>query len=80
MDEPTSGVDIGTKTDILEMIREFASRGNAVVFISSELPELLAVADRVVVFRNGRTIHEIPRAEIGSEEELQLIIQGESAA
>jgi ribose transport system ATP-binding protein len=80
MDEPTAGVDIGTKTEILEMIRDFASRGNAVIFISSELPELLAVADRVVIFRNGRTIQEIPRPEIRSEEELQLIIQGESAA
>ncbi|MFP3822379.1 ATP-binding cassette domain-containing protein, partial [Bacillus sp. SIMBA_008] len=49
MDEPTAGVDIGTMTEILEMIRDFASQGNAVVFISSELPELLAVADRVVV-------------------------------
>ena len=80
MDEPTSGVDIGTKTDILDMIRDFAERGNGVIFISSELPELLAVADRVVIFRNGRTIQEIPRSEIGSEEDLQLIIQGESAA
>jgi ribose transport system ATP-binding protein len=80
MDEPTAGVDIGTKTEILEMIRSFASRGNGVVFISSELPELLAVADRVVIFRNGRTTQEIPRSEIGSEEELQLMIQGESAA
>jgi ribose transport system ATP-binding protein len=80
MDEPTAGVDIGTKTEILEMIRGFASRGNAVVFISSELPELLAVADRIVIFRNGRTVQEIPRSEIDSEEQLQLIIQGESAA
>ena len=80
MDEPTAGVDIGTKTEILEMIRDFASQGNAVVFISSELPELLAVADRVVVFRRGRTIQEVPRSAISSEEELQLIIQGESAA
>jgi ribose transport system ATP-binding protein len=80
MDEPTAGVDIGTKTEILEMIRNFASRGNAVIFISSELPELLAVADRVVIFREGRTTREIPRAEISSEEQLQLIIQGETAA
>jgi ribose transport system ATP-binding protein len=80
MDEPTAGVDIGTKTEILEMIRGFASRGNAVIFISSELPELLAVSDRVVVFREGRTTREIPRADISSEEQLQLMIQGEAAA
>lgn len=79
MDEPTAGVDIGTKTEILEMVREFASRGNAVLFISSELPELLAVADRVVVLREGRTYRTLEHSDIRSEEHLQLIIQGEAA-
>lgn len=79
MDEPTSGVDIGTKTEILELVREFASQGNAVVFISSELPELLAVADRIVVLRAGSTFRELERADVESEEQLQLIIQGEAA-
>jgi len=79
MDEPTAGVDIGTKTEILDMVREFASAGNAVVFISSELPELLAVADRIVVLREGRSDRTLERSEIASEEQLQLIIQGEAA-
>ncbi len=79
MDEPTAGVDIGTKTEILDMVRDFASQGHAVVFISSELPELLAVADRVVVLREGRTSRVLERAEVESEEQLQLIIQGEAA-
>ncbi|MFB8387442.1 sugar ABC transporter ATP-binding protein [Microbacterium sp. NPDC055910] len=79
MDEPTAGVDIGTKTEILDMVREFASQGNAVVFISSELPELLAVADRIVVLREGRTYRVLDRTEVESEEQLQLIIQGEAA-
>lgn len=79
MDEPTAGVDIGTKTEILDMVRDFATQGNAVVFISSELPELLAVADRVVVLRGGRTIRALDRADIESEEQLQLVIQGEAA-
>ncbi|TFD73796.1 sugar ABC transporter ATP-binding protein [Cryobacterium gelidum] len=79
MDEPTSGVDIGTKTEILDIVREFASEGNAVLFISSELPELLAVADRIVVFREGRSDRELDRDDIASEEQLQLIIQGEAA-
>src|SRR5690606_6998593 len=77
MDEPTAGVDIGTKTEILDMVREFAAQGNAVLFISSELPELLAVADRIVVLREGRTFQTMDRAQIDSEEQLQLIIQGE---
>lgn len=79
MDEPTAGVDIGTKTEILDMVRAFASEGNAVLFISSELPELLAVADRVAVLREGRTHRVLDRSEIESEEQLQLIIQGEAA-
>ena len=79
MDEPTAGVDIGTKTEILDIVREFASQGNAVVFISSELPELLAVADRIVVIREGRSARELARFDVESEEQLQLIIQGEAA-
>lgn len=79
MDEPTAGVDIGTKTEILDIVREFASQGNAVVFISSELPELLAVADRIVVIREGRSARELARTDVESEEQLQLIIQGEAA-
>ncbi|WP_229382256.1 sugar ABC transporter ATP-binding protein [Microbacterium schleiferi] len=79
MDEPTAGVDIGTKTEILDIVRDYASQGNAVLFISSELPELLAVADRVVVLRDGRTDRELTRSQINSEEQLQLIIQGEAA-
>lgn len=79
MDEPTAGVDIGTKTEILELVREYATAGNSVVFISSELPELLAVSDRIVILRAGRTYREIKRAEVESEEQLQLIIQGVAA-
>ena len=79
MDEPTAGVDIGTKTEILDIVRDFASQGNAVLFISSELPELLAVADRIVVIREGRSSRELARYDVESEEQLQLIIQGEAA-
>ncbi|MET0887497.1 MAG: ATP-binding cassette domain-containing protein, partial [Mycetocola sp.] len=79
MDEPTSGVDIGTKTEILDIVRSFASQGNAVLFISSELPELLAVADRIVVMRSGRSVQELTQADVASEEQLQLIIQGATA-
>lgn len=79
MDEPTAGVDIGTKTEILDTVRDFASDGNGVLFISSELPELLAVADKVVVLREGRTFLTLNRDQIDSEEQLQLLIQGEAA-
>ncbi len=76
LDEPTAGVDIGTKSEILDTIRELANAGKAVVVISSEYPELLAVSDRVLVLKDGSIIRDIPRSEIADEEYLQLAVQG----
>jgi len=76
LDEPTVGVDIATKTDILGLIRELAAAGTGIVLISSELEELLAVADRVLVLRSGRLAADLTRSEIPDEESLQLAIQG----
>jgi ribose transport system ATP-binding protein len=76
MDEPTAGVDIGTKTEIMRELRALADEGKGVVFISSELPELLAVSDRILVLRNGEVVTSLARAEIANEEALQLAIQG----
>jgi ribose transport system ATP-binding protein len=76
MDEPTAGVDIGTKTEIVERIRGLADLGKVVIVISSELPELLAVADRVIVLRSGTIDRTIERADISDEHALQLAIQG----
>jgi ribose transport system ATP-binding protein len=76
LDEPTAGVDIGTKTEILDLIREIADKGTTVIFISSELPELLSVSDRVLVLRDGTVSADFDREEIADEETLQLAIQG----
>jgi len=76
LDEPTAGVDIGTKSEILDMIRELASDGKAIIVISSEYPELLAVSDRVLVLKDGSIIRDIPRSDIADEEYLQLAVQG----
>ena len=76
LDEPTAGVDIGTKSEILDMIRSLADAGKAVIVISSEYPELLAVSDRILVLRDGAITRELPRSEIADEESLQLIVQG----
>jgi ribose transport system ATP-binding protein len=76
LDEPTAGVDIGTKTEIIQRIRELADSGKAVLVISSELAELLAVSDRVLVLRNGAVTADLDRREIADEESLQLAIQG----
>ena len=53
MDEPTAGIDIGAKGEIVTMIRDLANSGKGIIVISSELPELLAVSDRIVVLRDG---------------------------
>ena len=76
MDEPTAGVDIGTKGEIVSMIRAFADAGNSVIMISSELPELLAVSDRVLILRDGRVESELTRREIHREEDLHHAVQG----
>jgi ribose transport system ATP-binding protein len=76
MDEPTAGVDIGTKSEILEQIRDLADAGKGVLLISSEYAELLAVADRVLVLRDGVIADVLTRAEIKDEESLQLAVQG----
>jgi ribose transport system ATP-binding protein len=76
MDEPTAGVDIGTKSEILSLVREIADQGKAVIFISSELPELLSVSDRILVIRDGQVTKDLSREDIHDEEYLQLAIQG----
>jgi ribose transport system ATP-binding protein len=76
LDEPTAGVDIGTKTEIIARIRELADSGKAVIVISSELAELLAVSDRVLVLRGGTVTDDLARRDIADEESLQLAIQG----
>ncbi|WP_047152389.1 sugar ABC transporter ATP-binding protein [Aneurinibacillus tyrosinisolvens] len=76
LDEPTIGVDIGAKTEIIDVVRELADSGKAILVISSELPELLALSDRVIIMHEGRIVKELKRREINSEEELEHAIQG----
>ena len=66
LDEPTAGVDIGSKTEIVEIVREFADQGRGVLVISSEPAELLALSDRILVMAGGRVVREISSAEIES--------------
>jgi len=76
LDEPTAGIDIGAKGEITEIIRNFADAGNSVILVSSELVELMAVCDRVLVIHNGKITQNLNREEIHSEEVLQNAIQG----
>jgi ribose transport system ATP-binding protein len=79
LDEPTVGVDIGTRSEIVELVRSLAEQGKAVLVISSELAELLAVADRILVLRDGRIDRSVERAEVAGEPELHRLVQ-EAAA
>ncbi|MED4599817.1 sugar ABC transporter ATP-binding protein [Paenibacillus validus] len=76
LDEPTIGVDIGAKSEIVEIVRELADRGISVLVISSELQELLALSDRILVLYNGEIMKDIYRRDIETEEVLHHAIQG----
>jgi rhamnose transport system ATP-binding protein len=67
LDEPTRGIDVGTKAEVHRLMSELAGRGLAVLMISSELPEVLGMADRVLVMREGRLTGELSRAEADEE-------------
>ncbi len=75
LDEPTLGVDIGAKSDIVEIVRKLADNGAAVLVISSEFEELLAISDRIYVLQDGNLTSEIDRRNITSEEELHHAVQ-----
>jgi rhamnose transport system ATP-binding protein len=78
LDEPTRGIDIGTKFELYRLIDQFAARGKAVLLVSSELPEILALSDRVLVMRNGAIVAELPH-EAASEEAILSYAVGELA-
>jgi ribose transport system ATP-binding protein len=78
LDEPTRGVDVGAKAEIYALMREMARRGMAIVMISSELPEVLGMSDRVIVLRGGRVAGELPRAQ-ATEEAVMHLATGVSA-
>ncbi|WP_376742787.1 L-arabinose ABC transporter ATP-binding protein AraG [Ensifer canadensis] len=63
IDEPTRGIDVGAKSEIYEILYELAAEGMAIVVISSELPEVMGIADRIMVMCEGRVAADIPRAE-----------------
>jgi rhamnose transport system ATP-binding protein len=63
VDEPTRGIDVGTKAEVHRLLSELAAQGVAVLMISSELPEVLGMADRIVVLFEGRVTRELTRAE-----------------
>jgi ribose transport system ATP-binding protein len=72
LDEPTRGIDVGARQEIYQALRELSRDGRALVVASSSLPELLALCDRLYVFREGRIVGELTAAAATSEAVLQL--------
>jgi rhamnose transport system ATP-binding protein len=79
VDEPTRGIDVGTKAEVHRLLSELAGSGVAVLMISSELPEVLGMADRVLVMHEGRLAAELDRAT-ATEETVMAAATGRSAA
>lgn len=77
LDEPTRGVDVGAKAEIYALIRQFAERGLALLVVSSELPELMTLSDRILVMSQHRVVGELSRPEFSEERILQYAYQGE---
>jgi L-arabinose transport system ATP-binding protein len=74
LDEPTRGIDVGAKHEIYNVIYQLAERGCAIVMVSSELPEVLGVSDRIVVMREGRISGELPRSAASEHAVLDLAL------
>ncbi len=79
LDEPTRGVDVGARTEIYALVRSLADAGVAVVVVSSEVEEVLGLADRVLVVREGVVVHDSPANEIDESKVLDLVMEGTSA-
>jgi ribose transport system ATP-binding protein len=80
LDEPTRGVDIGARAELYAVIRRLADEGLAVLLVSSELPEVLGLADRVLVLREGRVVHTAPAGELDEHRVLDLVLHATDAA
>ncbi|MHB1393856.1 MAG: sugar ABC transporter ATP-binding protein [Clostridia bacterium] len=75
-DEPTKGVDVGAKADIYRLMEDLVELGKSIIMVSSELPEVIGMSDRVVIMREGRKVKELERREL-SEEKILHYAMGE---
>jgi ribose transport system ATP-binding protein len=76
LDEPTRGVDVGARAELYQVIHDLAAGGVGVLLVSSEVPEVLGLSDRVLVMREGRMIHEAPATELDEATVLDLVMAG----
>jgi ABC-type sugar transport system ATPase subunit len=80
LDEPTQGIDVSVKLEVYRLVNELSEAGLAILLISSDFPELLAMSDRVAVVRRGRVVHEAPHGTIDEHELVELAAGGAKAA
>lgn len=74
MDEPTRGIDVGAKVEVYKIMRNLADNGTCIIFISSEVPEIIQVSDRILIMKNGKLITEYNRG--ASQEEITHVLLG----
>jgi rhamnose transport system ATP-binding protein len=80
LDEPTRGIDVGTKAEVHRLLSELAGQGLAILMISSELPEVLGMADRVLVVSEGEITADIARADATPENVMYAATRAQRAA
>ena len=76
MDEPTRGIDIAAKEDIYKLIVEICRQGGSVLLVSSEMPEMVSLCDRIIVMKDGCNVGELALNEISEENILRTIVGG----
>ncbi|MGP9587108.1 ATP-binding cassette domain-containing protein, partial [Micrococcaceae sp. AOP34-BR2-30] len=79
LDEPTRGVDVGARAEIYTLIRQLTAQGAAVVLVSSEIDEVLGLADQVLVVADGTVVHQAPAEELDEHRVLDLVMEGARA-
>jgi ABC-type sugar transport system ATPase subunit len=77
LDQPTRGIDVGAKREIYDLITELAENGSGILIISDELPELIGLADRIMVIGKGRKISEFNRGEVNQGQLLEAVVSHE---
>ncbi|MEM9018870.1 MAG: ATP-binding cassette domain-containing protein, partial [Verrucomicrobiota bacterium] len=79
-DEPTRGIDVGAKFEIYELMNELVKEGKSIVMVSSELPEILGMSDRICVMREGKLVAEVENTEATTQEEILALFMSEEVA
>ncbi len=74
-DEPTKGIDVGAKEDIFRTVEEFAKAGMAIIFISSDLNEVIRTSDRILVVRGGQILKDVDNQNMTQKDIMEIILQ-----